>query len=152
MAYKIVTLFLLLTLSLPLNFQCTSSPNWIRGGYWHAHSELPIAEIHSALFSHLMCAFAFINSSTYNIFINSTSEQFFVNFTNAVKHRNPSVITLLSVWGGAIFSSMINQSSNRRSFIKSFHRNGSVLRISWPRSSWCSARQMYEYDQIRNPI
>ncbi|KDO38438.1 hypothetical protein CISIN_1g046015mg [Citrus sinensis] len=119
MAYKIVTLFLLLTLSLPLNLQCTSSPNWIRGGYWHAHSELPIAEIHSALFSNLMCAFAFINSSTYNIFINSTSEQFFVNFTNTVKHRNPSVITLLSVWGGAIFSSMINQSSNRRSFIKS---------------------------------
>ncbi|ESR66912.1 hypothetical protein CICLE_v10010769mg [Citrus x clementina] len=119
MAYKIVTLFLLLTLSLPLNLQCTRSPNWIRGGYWHAHSELPIAEIHSALFSHLMCAFAFINSSTYNIFINSTSEQFFVIFTNTVKHRNPSVVTLLSIWGGAIFSSMINQSSNRKSFIKS---------------------------------
>lgn len=37
-----------------------------------------------------------------------------------MKRKNPSVVTLLSIWGGtAIFSSMVNQSSNRKSFIKS---------------------------------
>lgn len=37
-----------------------------------------------------------------------------------MKRKNPSVVTLLSIRGGtAIFSSMVNQSSNRKSFIES---------------------------------
>ncbi|KAJ4709639.1 Receptor-like kinase CHRK1 [Melia azedarach] len=119
---KTITLFLLL-LSLPLNLQCTESPKWIRGGYWDSHSELPISEINSALFTHLMCAFATINSTTFNIFINSTYEQSFSNFTSTVKRKNPSVVTILSIRGGKqvseTFSSMINQSAYRKSFIKS---------------------------------
>ncbi|KAJ4717591.1 Chitotriosidase-1 [Melia azedarach] len=119
---KTITLFLLL-LSLPVNLQCTESPKWIRGGYWDSVSELPISEINSALFIHLMRAFATINSTTFNIFINSTYEQSFSNFTSTVKRKNPSVVTILSIRGGKqnseTFSSMINQSAYRKSFIKS---------------------------------
>ncbi|KAK2644351.1 hypothetical protein Ddye_019546, partial [Dipteronia dyeriana] len=102
---------------------CSSSDNWIRAGYWHSGSTLPVSEINSALFTHLMCAFARINSSTYHIVINSTYEQSFSHFTNTVKRKNPSVSTVLSIWGGKqdseIFSSLINQSSSRQSFIES---------------------------------
>ncbi|KAK2650768.1 hypothetical protein Ddye_018257 [Dipteronia dyeriana] len=121
MAAKTTTFFVLLFFS--LNLQCSSSDNWIRAGYWVSSSAFPVSEINSALFTHLMCAFARINSSTYHILIDSTYEQSFSNFTNTVKRKNPSVITLLSIWAGkqdsAIFSSMINQSSSRQSFIES---------------------------------
>ncbi|KAK3221083.1 hypothetical protein Dsin_015053 [Dipteronia sinensis] len=121
MAAKTTTFFFLLFLS--LNLQCSNSDNWIRAGYWHSGSTLPVSEINSALFTHLMCAFARINSSTYHILIDSTYQRSFSNFTNTVKRKNPSVTTLLSIWGGKqnseIFSSMINQSSSRQSFIES---------------------------------
>ncbi|KAL5772803.1 hypothetical protein ACOSQ2_012727 [Xanthoceras sorbifolium] len=128
MVAKTTTFFfflLCLLLFFSLNLQwCSSSENWIRGGYWHSRSELPVSEINSALFTHLMCAFAQINSSTYHISINSTYEQSFSNFTNTVKRNNPTVVTLLSIRGenkqdSATFSSMINQSSSRHSFIES---------------------------------
>ncbi|KAK0578072.1 hypothetical protein LWI29_004658 [Acer saccharum] len=121
MAAKTTTFFFLLFFS--LNLQCSSSNNWIRAGYWHSGTALPVSEINSALFTHLMCAFAHINSSTYHILIDSNYEQSFSNFTDTVKRKNPSVTTLLSIWGGKqdseIFSSMINQSSSRQSFIES---------------------------------
>ncbi|KAH9806495.1 hypothetical protein KPL71_002780 [Citrus sinensis] len=113
-------LFLLLLFCLPLNLHCTSSTSWIKGGYWTSRSELPVSQINSGLFTHLTCAFAYLNSSTFTLYINSTYEKSFSSFTNTVKRKNPSVVTLLSIWGGtAIFSSMVNQSSNRKSFIKS---------------------------------
>ncbi|TXG47165.1 hypothetical protein EZV62_026459 [Acer yangbiense] len=121
MAAKTTTFFFLLFFS--LNLQCSSSDNWIRAGYWHSGTALPVSEINSALFTHLMCAFARINSSTYHIFIDSNYEQSFSNFTYTVKRKNPSVTTLLSIFGARqdseIFSSMINQSSSRQSFIES---------------------------------
>ncbi|TXG47167.1 hypothetical protein EZV62_026461 [Acer yangbiense] len=121
MAAKTTTFFFLLFFS--LNLQCSSSDNWIRAGYWHSGTALPVSEINSDLFTHLMCAFARINSSTYHIFIDSNYEQSFSNFTNTVKRKNPSVTTLLSIFGvkqdSEIFSSMINQSSSRQSFIES---------------------------------
>ncbi|KAK4857924.1 hypothetical protein QYF36_008278 [Acer negundo] len=121
MAAKATAIFFLLFFS--LNLPCSSSDNWIRAGYWHSGTALPVSEINSALFTHLMCAFARINSSTYHIYIDSTYEQSFSNFTNTVKRKNPSVTTLLSIFGvkqdSEIFSSMINQSSSRQSFIES---------------------------------
>lgn len=118
-----MTLFLLLLFCLPLNLYCTNSSNGIEGGYWDSQSGLPVSEINSGLFTHLMCGFAYLNSSTFTLYINSTREKSFSSFTNTVKRENPSVVTLLSIRGGrqnsAIFSSMVNQSSYRKSFIKS---------------------------------
>ncbi|GAY56731.1 hypothetical protein CUMW_174130 [Citrus unshiu] len=120
MACKTMILFLLLLFCLPLNLHCTSSTSWIKGGYWTSRSELPVSQINSGLFTHLTCAFAYLNSSTFTLYINSTYEKSFSSFTNTVKRKNPSVVTLLSIRGGtAIFSSMVNQSSNRKSFIES---------------------------------
>jgi hypothetical protein len=74
---------------------------------------------------HLLCAFAYINSSTYNLSINSSTEQKFSTFTDTVKRNNPLVTTLLSIWVGRedslIFFSMINQSSIETVRFYGFH-------------------------------
>ncbi|KAK2358056.1 cysteine-rich receptor protein kinase [Trifolium repens] len=97
--------------------------SWIRAGYYYSGSEISASDIKSTLFTHLLCAFAFINSTDYNIFINSSEEHKFSIFTDTVKLQNPSVTTLLSIYTGrensSLFDSMINQSSYRKSFIHS---------------------------------
>ncbi|XVE97508.1 hypothetical protein REPUB_Repub03eG0025400 [Reevesia pubescens] len=114
---------LLLILFLPFKLQCSSSQAWIKAGYWSSFGTLPISEINSALFTHLFCAFAYVNSTTYKLLINSSNEQPFSSFTNILKLKNPSITTLLSVWVGkselTTFSLMINQTSHRKSFIES---------------------------------
>jgi GH18 family chitinase len=129
MASKLVILFLLLLLLffffLPLKSHSSSTPqqSWVKAGYYYSGSETVISEINSKLFTHLICAFAYINSSTYHLSINSSTEQRFSTFTDTVKRKNPSITTLLSIWVGREFSStffsMINQSSYRNSFIQS---------------------------------
>ncbi|KAL7239550.1 hypothetical protein ACSBR2_005445 [Camellia fascicularis] len=98
----------------------SSEPNtWIRAGYWYSGSESPVPDIDSTLFTHLLCAFAYINSSTYELSIPSSAEQYF----SIVKQKNPSVITILSIWDGttnsSIFFSMVSQASHRKTFIQS---------------------------------
>ncbi|KAK9267019.1 hypothetical protein L1049_007389 [Liquidambar formosana] len=118
MATKTITLFLPL---LHLNLHCSSAQTWIRSGYWFSGSEFPISDIHSTLFTHLNCAFANLNS-TYQLSI-SSDEQHFSAFTNIVKQKNPSIVTLLSIGGGnanyTVYSSMVSQASYRNSFIES---------------------------------
>lgn len=115
-------IILLIFLLLPI---CsTSTPtSWIKAGYYHTKSEVPVSEINSRLFTHLICGFVFVNSSTYHLSINPQDVQKLSTFTNVVKRRNPSVTTLLSIWVGRehspIFFSMLNQSSYRKSFIES---------------------------------
>ncbi|KAI3446790.1 hypothetical protein Pfo_003455 [Paulownia fortunei] len=96
---------------------------WIRSGYWYSGSEFPVPDINSALFTHLVCAFAQINSSNYEIYISPSDEPYMSTFTEIVRRKNPSAKTLLSISAGAAKSStffeMINQPSRRRSFIKS---------------------------------
>ncbi|KAF3964851.1 hypothetical protein CMV_010906 [Castanea mollissima] len=129
------TIILLIFISI-LSYQlhcCTAQP-WTKAGYWYAGSESPIPDINSALFTHLICGFANVSSTTYQLSIPLEQEQYFSSFTNIVKSKNPSVITLLSIWNGqattakailgekvntSVLSSMLNQSSYRRSFIES---------------------------------
>ncbi|KAF7849776.1 hypothetical protein BT93_L0295 [Corymbia citriodora subsp. variegata] len=96
---------------------------WVKSGYFYAGSEIPVSDIDSSLFSHLICAFASIDSSTHPLSFNSSFEQIFSTFTSTVKSKNPSVTTLLSVWAGgedsSAFASMLGESSSRRSFIES---------------------------------
>ncbi|XP_052198380.1 class V chitinase-like [Diospyros lotus] len=116
-----ITLFLIL---LPCNLlPCSSARTWIKAGYWYAGNRFPISDINSAPFTHLMCAAADLNSSTFQLSIPSEYDKFFSAFTNTVKRKNPHVVTLLSIGGGStnvpIFSSMMNKSSYRKSFIDS---------------------------------
>ena len=133
MASKTILIFLFsLFLSSQLHF--SEAETWVKAGYWYANGEFPIQYINSALFTHLSCAFAEVNTSTYELFIPSVSEQYFSNFTSIVKRKNPSVKTLMSVWNGisatgksitgekvndSVLSSMISESSKRKSFIDS---------------------------------
>jgi GH18 family chitinase len=126
MASKLLTLLLLLLLFfLPLKSHSSTpqTQSWVQAGYYYAGSEIVISDINSKLFTHLICAFAYINSSTYHLSINASTEQLFSTFTLTVKRKNPSITTLLSIWVGredsSTFFSMINQSSYRNSFIQS---------------------------------
>ncbi|XP_021277086.1 chitotriosidase-1-like isoform X2 [Herrania umbratica] len=137
---------LLLLLFLPFKLQCLSPQTWIKAGYWASSGELPVSDINSALFTHLFCASAYVNSTSYKLLINSSKETTFSEFTNTVKLKNPSITTLLSIWVGksesTTFSLMINQTSNRKSFIESSVRKarlygflGLDLRGVMPRNS-----------------
>ncbi|KAE8678701.1 G-type lectin S-receptor-like serine/threonine-protein kinase [Hibiscus syriacus] len=121
MASKTIFFFLLL---LFISFkQSLGSKTWIKAGYWVPSGTLPISDIKSALFTHLFCGFAYVNSTSYQLFINASNQQPVSDFTNTVKLKNPSVTTLLSIWVGrtesTTFSLMINQTSHRKSFIES---------------------------------
>ncbi|KAB1211848.1 hypothetical protein CJ030_MR5G010023 [Morella rubra] len=131
MAWANIFLF---SLFLSLHLHHSDTQNWIKAGYWYAGSESPIPDINSALFTHLICGFANVNSSTYQLSIPLADEQYFSIFTATVKRKNPSVVTLLSIWDGlaataqsilgnkvntSVLSSMLNQSSHRKTFIES---------------------------------
>ncbi|TYG38534.1 hypothetical protein ES288_D13G231600v1 [Gossypium darwinii] len=117
--------FFFLLLFLSLNLQSSVSQTWIKAGYWDSSASLPVSDINSALFTHLFCAFAYVNSTSYQLFVNSSNEQHFSNFTSTVKLKNPSVTTILSIWVGRTesestnFSLMVNETSRRKAFIES---------------------------------
>ncbi|KAL5547622.1 hypothetical protein UlMin_002853 [Ulmus minor] len=122
MASKFITILLLIFLSLEL--PSSKAQSWIKAGYWFYGSEFPISNINSALYTHLLYAFADINPSSFELSISSSSnEQDFSNFTNTVKQKNPSITTLLSIAGGnanySVLSSLVSNSSHRKSFIDS---------------------------------
>ncbi|KAL7221951.1 hypothetical protein ACSBR1_023814 [Camellia fascicularis] len=102
MALTIITttLFFLIFLLSKLPSSTAQEQPWIQAGYWFSGSGFPISDINSALFTHLICAFAGLNSSTYELSISSSDSQLFSNFTNTVKQKNPSIKTLLSIGGG----------------------------------------------------
>ena len=108
---------------LSLELQLAKAQTWIKAGYWFSNSNFPISDINSALFTHLICAYAGVNSSSYELYVSSTDEQYFSNFTNTVRQKNPSVNTLLSIAGGianyTILSLMVSKASYRKSFIDS---------------------------------
>ncbi|PON67959.1 1,4-alpha-glucan-branching enzyme [Parasponia andersonii] len=137
---SITILFHVLLLSSKL--QPSKTQNWIQAGYWYSGSEYPVSGIDSALFTHLLCAFAYINSSTYELFISSDDEQSFSTFTATVRQRNPAIITLLSIGGGSfdptIFSSMANTSSHRKSFIDSSIRTARLYGFQGLDLMWVS--------------
>lgn len=120
MLFKIITLLLFL---LPIEVNCSREQTWIKAGYWYVGSEFPVPDINSALFTHLLCAFAYINPTTYELDISSSDESYVSTFPSIVQRKNPSVITILSTWTGdqnsSSFPSMVSRSSNRKLFIES---------------------------------
>ncbi|KAK0581833.1 hypothetical protein LWI29_018510 [Acer saccharum] len=107
---------------LSLELQPAQSQTLIRAGYyWHAQNEFPISDINSTLFTHLICGFAQLNSTSYQLSLTPSDEKHVSTFTNAVKEKNPSITTLLAIGGqnanGSTFSSMVSNSSYRKYFI-----------------------------------
>nr|KYP46290.1 Putative cysteine-rich receptor-like protein kinase 31 [Cajanus cajan] len=91
----VLTFFLLLK-----SHSSAETPLWVKAGYYYSGSEISASDIKATLFTHLLCAFAFINSTSYSIFINSSEVHKFSTFTTTVRLQNPSVTTLLSIRGG----------------------------------------------------
>lgn len=131
------TILIIISIILSSNLYYCSAETWVKAGYWYVGSESPIPDINSVLFTHLICAFANLNSSTYQLSIPTADEQYFSGFTSIVKRKNPSITTLLSIWNGqaataqgilgekinsSVLSSMLNQPSYRKSFIESSMR------------------------------
>ncbi|KAJ4709636.1 cysteine-rich receptor-like protein kinase 19 [Melia azedarach] len=124
-----------------LEFGPARAQTWIRVGYWYSGNGFPISDINSALFTHLICSFAEnINLSSYRISFSPDEEKNFSNFTETVRKKNPSVTTILSIGGAYVnhstFSSMVNDSSHRKSFIDSSiklarHYGFQGLDLSW---------------------
>ncbi|XP_015162542.1 chitinase-3-like protein 2 [Solanum tuberosum] len=108
---------------LVLPFSSSSdTTSWIKSGFWYAGSVFPTPEI-PTMYTHLHVAFAHINTSNFEVFINNSDEPYISTFTKTVKQNNPSVITLLSIWGGSDespdFFAMTSEFSRRKSFITS---------------------------------
>ncbi|XP_060171884.1 class V chitinase-like [Lycium barbarum] len=100
----------------------SDSTGWIKSGFWYTGSEFPVPEIPSTLFTHLHFAFAYINTSSFELYISHSDEPYISTFSNTVKQKNPSAITLLSIWGGKDespgFFAMTSEFSRRKSFIR----------------------------------
>ncbi|MED6221571.1 hypothetical protein PIB30_056058 [Stylosanthes scabra] len=98
---------------------------WVQVGYWYYNSGFPISHINVALYTHLVYAFADVNSSTSELSVSADDHRSFSHFTATVKNNNPSLSTLLSIGGSRanisleVLSSMIRKPSSRNSFIQS---------------------------------
>ncbi|GMN74378.1 hypothetical protein TIFTF001_055796, partial [Ficus carica] len=119
MAFTVI--IILFHIFLSVEVQSSKADSWIRAGYWKYDGDMSVSEINSALFTHLICAFADLNTSSYEL--SFPEEQKFSTFVSNVKQKNPLVTTLLSVGGrranDSSLSSMVSNSSHRRSFIDS---------------------------------
>ncbi|XP_076896731.1 uncharacterized protein LOC143549818 [Bidens hawaiensis] len=89
---------ILLFIFLSLQWKTSTSQTWIKAGYWYAGSENPMPNINSALFTHLVFAFAYINPSTHELVPIASNEPYISSFVSTVKKSNPSVKPLLSIW------------------------------------------------------
>ncbi|XP_030947151.1 class V chitinase-like [Quercus lobata] len=76
----------------------SKAQTWIKSGYWFSGIGSPISDINSAFFTHLICAFADVNSSSYELSVSSSDAQYFSTFTNTVSPKNPSVTTPFHCW------------------------------------------------------
>ncbi|XP_031247794.1 cysteine-rich receptor-like protein kinase 10 [Pistacia vera] len=126
-----------------LKFYSAKSETWVKGGYWYSGSGFPSSDINSALFTHLFYAFADVNSTSYELFLSDSDEKEFSNFTDAVKQKNRSVSTLLSIGGGnakySTLSTMVSNSSFRKSFIDSSIKTARVYGFQGLDLCWVSA-------------
>ncbi|XP_031386647.1 uncharacterized protein LOC116200094 isoform X3 [Punica granatum] len=147
---------------------------WIKAGYWYAGSESPIPDINSALFTHLICAFAAVNTSTFELSIPPSALQYFSTFTNITKLKNPSLVTLLSIWNGlsatnrsmlglelssSPLSSMVSDPSRRKSFIESSIRTARLYGFKgldlfwvWPQTASDMIHMASLFDEWRAAV
>ncbi|GAY69258.1 hypothetical protein CUMW_270520 [Citrus unshiu] len=127
----------------------TRAQTLIRAGYWDSSDEFFISDVNSALFTHLMCGFADVNSTSYELSLSPSDEKQFSNFTDTVKKKNPSITTLLSIGGGknpnySTYSSMASNPSSRKSFIDSSIKIARLYGFQGLDLSWCWANTSWD--------
>ena len=124
----------------------SEAQTWIKSGYWYSRTGSPISDINSALFTHLICAFADVNSSSYELSVSSTDKQYFSTFTKTVRQKNPSVTTLLSIAGGnanhTTLAYMVSKETYRTSFIDSSIKIASLYGFQGLDLCWVSAHTL----------
>ncbi|XP_044488838.1 cysteine-rich receptor-like protein kinase 19 [Mangifera indica] len=103
----------------------TAQTNWVRVGYYcDSTDKIPVSDINSSLFTHIIHYSVDVNSTSYQLSFSPAEEEHLSNFTRTVKQNNPSVTTLLSIAvtdeNHATFSSMVSNPSHRKSFIDSW--------------------------------
>ncbi|CAI0394998.1 unnamed protein product [Linum tenue] len=155
-----VSFFSMKKAELPFHGSTAQQQPRIKAAYWYSGSGYPVAEIDSSLFTHLVCGFATVNSSTFQL---STLPSDSKSFTAIVRRRNPAVTTLLSVWNGeqqtaraiagenvaaadSLLSAVASTPSRRNSFIESTIRaarihgfQGIDLNWVWPNATDAAA-------------
>ncbi|KAK9175685.1 hypothetical protein WN944_027692 [Citrus x changshan-huyou] len=147
MASKIIILALhifIFSESLPARAQTL-----IRAGYWDSSRGFPVSDVNSALFTHLMCGFADVNSTSFELSLSPSDEKQFSNFTDTVKIKNPSITTLLSIGGGnnpnySTYSSMAGNPSSRKSFIDSSIKIARIYGFQGLDLSWSQANTSWD--------
>ncbi|XP_075665581.1 class V chitinase-like [Castanea sativa] len=134
MSKIIIVLFHILLYS---KLKSSKAQTWIKAGYWFSSIEFPISDINSVLFTHLICAFAGVNSSSYELSVSSSDEQRFSTFTNTVRQKNPSVNTLLSIadWRAAVNSEAKNSSQKDLILTASVLYSPNLDSVSFPMES-----------------
>ncbi|KAK4858543.1 hypothetical protein QYF36_018196 [Acer negundo] len=150
MASKIIIIIIIFQIFI---FSSTKAETWIRAAYYWPEQELfPISNINSSLFTHLICGFADIDSTSYELsFSQSDDENHFSTFTETVKKKNPSVTTLLSIGGNvsdSALSSMVSNSSSRKSFIYSSIEEARRYGFQGLDFWWCFPTTSVDMDNI----
>ncbi|KAH9806416.1 class V chitinase [Citrus sinensis] len=122
MAPKILPVLLSFILLL-LQLHSSAGQNAVKAAYWFSGSNFPVADIDSTLFTHLLCAFADLDSQNFQVTVSSENQARFSSFTRTVQQKNPAVKALLSIGGGNAskesFAAMASQAASRKSFIDS---------------------------------
>ncbi|XP_062010803.1 class V chitinase-like [Rosa rugosa] len=133
----------------------TAQTTVVKAAYWFPYSGKEVSAINSTLFTHLFCAFADLNLTTYQVTISSEVSPQFSSFTQTVQQKNPNVKTLLSIGGGnsspSTFAAMASQATRRKAFIDSsikLARNYSFygLDLDWEYPS--SATEMTHFGSL----
>ncbi|KAG5225972.1 cysteine-rich receptor protein [Salix suchowensis] len=138
-----IAITILFQVFLSLNSHPAKAQAWIKAGYWYYNTDLPLSKINSTLYTHLICAAADLNSSSFHLSIPSSYDRVFSAFTNTVKRKNPSITTLLSIGGwdtnDSTLSAMAGNSTYRKSFIDDSIKTARHYGFQGLDFSWLSA-------------
>ncbi|KAH9321942.1 hypothetical protein KI387_016581, partial [Taxus chinensis] len=97
----------------------------VKVGYWpaYSYSYFPLSSVDASLYTHLIYAFADLDSLTFQVTVSADNQASITQFTSTLQISNPSVKTLLSIGGGNAnkdnYSKMAADSSLRKTFIDS---------------------------------
>ncbi|KAJ9551182.1 hypothetical protein OSB04_015227 [Centaurea solstitialis] len=110
----------------------------------------PLPNINSALFTHLICIFTYINTSTKELLLRVPDQPYISTFASTIKRNNPSVIPLLSIWPQ-------NGSPENHENLSNFLRNKKDMNILGFRQEGCSCFKNIAYTflclhDMRNPL
>ncbi|KAK2663213.1 hypothetical protein Ddye_001787 [Dipteronia dyeriana] len=145
-------IFILYILLIFLKSQRSKAQPWVRVGYfWYEQEEFPISNIDSSLFTHLVCGYADLNSTSYELSLSDSDRLHFSIFTKTVKKKNPSVTTLLSIGGNtntSVFSSMASDSFYRKSFIDSSIKTARYFGFEGLDLWWVNSDSSYDMSDL----